>query len=205
MQSTQLSESDVFGEPQEAKCWVYEVYASGRLVYVGIADNFERRWSQHVQNSWWLGEVEVDAVSVLGYRSRSEARMEEAARIHHQNPPYNTNREASSYRRWMAVTGGEPIPSVARRAFRPNGWDAVPVAASRTLGLEAIGLWYRARETFGDQFNAADLHLLHPDPNAWGPFDEKFDLEGPLSQLLALGYAREGEEGTIRLFPEGCA
>lgn len=208
MQSTQLSEAETYGEPSEANCWVYEVYASGNLVYVGIADNFERRWSQHVQKSWWVGEIQVDIVQVLGFSTRAEARLEEAACINQRNPTYNTNLERSSYARWKAMVGaGESIVPVARRAFRPTGWNTVPIDANRSLGLDAIGLWHRAKSLLGDRFEAADVHRLHPDPNAWGPFNEQFDLQGPLDQLIALGYVtetRDSEVAEMQLHAEGC-
>jgi predicted GIY-YIG superfamily endonuclease len=39
---------------------MYEVWDDGgRLAYVGIADDFARRWRQHIEHSWWMGEITV--------------------------------------------------------------------------------------------------------------------------------------------------
>ncbi|TFD74713.1 GIY-YIG nuclease family protein [Cryobacterium fucosi] len=85
----------------EAKCFMYQVFDTDeRLVYVGIADNFERRWQQHVSMSWWLGEIAVQRIEVWGYRSRFEARLVEAFMINVHHPIYNINKEESSYRSW---------------------------------------------------------------------------------------------------------
>jgi excinuclease UvrABC nuclease subunit len=109
-----------------APCYVYEVWDTrGRLAYVGIADNFERRWAQHVRSSWWLGEVEIDHVYIIGYATRREARWSEACAINEQSPIYNTNPESGSYaqyRRWEDapwVEGDRTLRPVAKRKFRP--------------------------------------------------------------------------------------
>lgn len=99
---------------------VYEVWDTfNRLVYVGVADNFERRWSQHRSSSWWLGEIEVQNVVVQGYRSRSEARQVEASVINDQAAVYNTNLETGMYKMWMGLW---------EDPYRPtDDWDCVPV------------------------------------------------------------------------------
>lgn len=85
-------------------CYVYEVWdVMNRLVYAGIAENFERRWAQHKRSSYWLGEVSVKFVHVDGYRSRSEARQIEASLINEQSAIYNTDRELSSYALYLKL------------------------------------------------------------------------------------------------------
>lgn len=83
-------------------CHVYEVWDDrGRLAYVGIADDFERRWDQHLRSSWWLGEIRVWHVTVRTYPSRFHARMAEAAAINEQAPVYNTAHESTAYREYQ--------------------------------------------------------------------------------------------------------
>ncbi len=85
-------------------CFVYRVWDThGRLAYVGIAENFERRWLQHVHLSWWMGEITVRLVVVHGYRSRAEARQVEAAAINEEKPVFNTNRETAAYERFLEL------------------------------------------------------------------------------------------------------
>lgn len=87
-----------------AQCWVYEVWdTQRRLAYVGIADNFEKRWRQHLRSSWWLGEIDIWYVTVYGYRSRWEARQVEAVVINTQSPVYNTAREYAAYEAYNGI------------------------------------------------------------------------------------------------------
>jgi len=114
----------VYSTRPAAQCWLYEVWDDqNRLAYVGIADDFDRRWRQHVSKSWWLNEIEVKQVYVFGYRSRSEAKQVEAATIHDQHPVYNTALETGSYRRYrinqdrIDELGDDYCSPVKRRYF----------------------------------------------------------------------------------------
>lgn len=69
------------------------------------------------------------------------------------------------------------------------------------LSLAAVGLWHKLHHLHGSKFDALDVLTVHPDPNAWGPFDEVHDLEMPLDELRALGYA-EDVGTSIHLYPE---
>jgi len=103
-----------------ARCYVYEVWdRMNRLVYVGIADHFERRWAQHRRSSFWLGEITVAMVRVEGYRSREDARLVEACTINDQSAVYNTDREDRAYARYNAREDEE--------AWRDDPWGCTPV------------------------------------------------------------------------------
>jgi len=110
----------------EPRCWVYEVWDTrGRLAYVGIADNFERRWAQHVRASWWLGEIEIWYIHLCGYRTRSEAEQIEACTIDDQCPVYNTRTESGAFRRYLRSMAAEQlddylVPVKKRRFTRPQ-------------------------------------------------------------------------------------
>lgn len=103
----------------EARCWVYEVWdTQNRLCYVGVADDFDRRWRQHYSKSWWMREIRVERVYVDGYETRSFARQVEAETIHDQSPVYNTMMERYWYQKsqeWLT----DPE--------RPTEFDCVPV------------------------------------------------------------------------------
>ena len=107
-----------------ARCWVYEVWdTQHRLAYVGIADNFERRWRQHCTSSWWLGEIDVWYIDLHGYRTRNEAEQVEAATINEQSPVYNTRLETRAYARYLRLWS-DP--------YRPTDeMDCIPVKKRR--------------------------------------------------------------------------
>lgn len=116
----------------DARCWLYEVWDDqNRLAYVGIADDFDRRWRQHVSKSWWLNEINVATVYVIGYQSRSEAKQLEAAVIHEQHPVYNTAPESASYARYklnqdrIDELGDQYMSPVKKRYFQGRRDDAV--------------------------------------------------------------------------------
>lgn len=108
----------------DAKCWVYEVWdTQGRLAYVGIADDFPKRWAQHKRMSWWMGEIDIWYVDLLGFRSRWEARQVEAATIHGQNPVYNTAREETAYAGYLGLYSDPSRPV--------DEFDCIPVKRVR--------------------------------------------------------------------------
>lgn len=69
------------------------------------------------------------------------------------------------------------------------------------LSLAAVGMWHKLRHLYGPELSVVDALTIHPDPNAWGPFDEHHDLEGPLTELIALGYVEERGD-RLALFEE---
>ena len=71
-----------------------------------------------------------------------------------------------------------------------------------SLSLAAVGLWHKMNAAYGRNFDRVDILTLHPDPNAWGPNDEEHDLDGPLDELIALGYA-ETRGKTVSLSSSG--
>lgn len=106
-----MSDTVFFADPQAPRpCAVYLVDAVGLgLVYVGIADDFEKRWQQHRRSSWWLNEVIVSEVSVFWMGCREHARQIEASVIHHERPRYNTAVEAAAYARYLAAATVWPV------------------------------------------------------------------------------------------------
>jgi len=67
---------------------LYRLYgASGRLLYVGIADNPERRWGQHSRDKAWWPEVEGRTCEWFDTRGQAERHEREA--VQKENPMHN--------------------------------------------------------------------------------------------------------------------
>jgi len=77
-------------------------------------------------------------------------------------------------------------------------FQRIHVDETDQLSLQAVGLWHKLNHLYKQGFASYEVMTVHPDPNAWGPFDEKHDLEAPLYELLALGYIDE-QDGIYRL------
>lgn len=103
-------------------CWVYEIWDTyNRLAYVGIAENWERRWKQHQAKSWWLDEITVQRIYLNGYRTRGEAVETEAEVIATQNPVYNTRQERHAYDRALRNPNrhdGDRLTPIGKRYFK---------------------------------------------------------------------------------------
>lgn len=68
---------------------VYEIYdEDGRLLYVGVTDDFERRMRQHAHTKWWWNPDQQHSI-VFEYPNRGEALRVEAETIRSQRPVYN--------------------------------------------------------------------------------------------------------------------
>jgi predicted GIY-YIG superfamily endonuclease len=125
--SVKVSKTDVLVKAKP--CTVYLVHAIEHgLVYVGIADDFDRRWAQHRRQSWWLGEVVVEEVRLYHMWTREAARQMEAAIINREKPRYNTALEEGAYRRYRA----------AAESTDENPW---PVAYCEVVDAEGETLW----------------------------------------------------------------
>lgn len=122
---SEIPRPDLDYDNKAARCWVYEVWdTQNRLAYVGIADNWERRWAQHESKSWWLNEITVQRIYLNGYRTRAEAQETEAEVIATQSPVYNTRQEHGAYERALSNPNrfdGEWCRPVGKRYFRKVG------------------------------------------------------------------------------------
>lgn len=121
----------------KSTCWTYEVWDTrNRLAYVGLADSFPKRWAQHERTSWWLGEIEVERVVLIGWMDREDARQHEAAVINEQNPVYNTATEAPAYRRYL----DRDLPALEVERFELVTRPTLDIAGERRLHELARGL-----------------------------------------------------------------
>lgn len=67
--------------------YVYRLYDSdNRRLYVGLAQNVDRRLGEHVHKPWWPA---VEGVAVSKFDSRDDAREAETAAIVHELPAHN--------------------------------------------------------------------------------------------------------------------
>lgn len=135
-------------------CSVYVVYSTDdELLYVGIADNFEHRWRQHVRQSWWIGEVEIDHVEVTLMPNRDAARVMEAIWINTQHPRYNTSPESRSFdlaKQW-ARQGKVPRPVEHTVYAFPSDRDSI---------------WTDAADGPGRLASVTPIHRYTGKPNA---------------------------------------
>lgn len=84
-------------DTRNARCFTYD---------------FGRRWYQHLRTSWWLGEIRVAAVNVIGYTTRLGARLSEAAMINEQSTVYNTAHEEAAYREYLRLQEDDSWPGL---------------------------------------------------------------------------------------------
>jgi predicted GIY-YIG superfamily endonuclease len=67
---------------------LYRLYdADGRLLYIGITNDPNRRWAQHARSSRWWPKVVTKKIEWL--QSRSASLAAEKVEIERLNPPYN--------------------------------------------------------------------------------------------------------------------
>lgn len=59
------------------------------LLYIGISDDFGRRWQEHARKQRWWGEMRSLSVDCW-YKFRSEAEAAEEAAIKAEHPKHNT-------------------------------------------------------------------------------------------------------------------
>lgn len=65
----------------------YRLYdAADRLLYVGAADDFDRRWRDHKKKSWWRDVARKD---VIWFDNRLDALYEESRAIAYEQPIHN--------------------------------------------------------------------------------------------------------------------
>ncbi len=75
------------------------------LLYVGVSDDFGRRWKEHAkQQPWW---EEMRSLSVdCWYESRDEAGIAEAAAIRAEKPKYNKRHAVPDWREQREIIVG---------------------------------------------------------------------------------------------------
>jgi len=117
---------------------VYRLFdADGKLLYVGVANNYGRRWEQHAAEKPWWPEIAREAVE--WHQDRPSALAAEAHAIMREQPRFNR------------VSGHlTPGGGIARnRSFRVDDedWNALGVlveAAGSTRGavINQFVRWY---------------------------------------------------------------
>jgi predicted GIY-YIG superfamily endonuclease len=90
---------------------VYRLFAEDdSLLYVGISDNFGRRWKQHAHaQPWWPG---VKRQTVEWFDTREDARAAETRAIHDECPTHNWQEVPASLRQPKPPRPPLPRPPV---------------------------------------------------------------------------------------------
>lgn len=94
------------------------------LLYIGISNDFGRRWTEHAKKQPWWGEKRRLAVDEW-YASRPEAETAETAAIKAEGPKYNIVHAAKSPRK----RGPRELPAAVAPAFVPvriPRWEGAP-------------------------------------------------------------------------------
>ena len=86
----------------------------GTLLYVGITNNFGRRWARHAATQPWYPDVQRQTVD--WYPSREDAEREEVDAIKAEVPKYNTMHSPVPWRRWR----GQPQVAAPQKPLRPD-------------------------------------------------------------------------------------
>lgn len=114
---------------------VYRLYdVLGRLIYVGIASDFDKRFAQHRQfKDWW---PQVARKDVIWFDNRYDALYEEAWAIETEGPVYNEKVGADPI--GLMVIHREPY----RPCAGPRGWN-YPVPERKLLlsRYDKAGAW----------------------------------------------------------------
>ena len=128
-----MSETAEAADETAEPTWLYRVYGDAeQLLYIGISNDFGRRWNQHAKTQlWWEEKRRLSADNL--FDSRDEAEAAERAAIKAEKPKYNFthNRPQLPERPNCYWYGGEWWRVVARE----SGW---PDPAHRHVTIQSV-------------------------------------------------------------------
>lgn len=140
------------------KTAVYRFYdRTGRLLYVGIAHDTDKRWREHARDKDWWNEVHWR--TAVWHTSRLGAAIEEYCAFKYENPIYNKSRDYDYRLGWEPSSSPghhEPRPwrlglLASAMQHRGGGWargNAAPhyaaVVSSNQEGLDpdCVRIWF---------------------------------------------------------------
>jgi predicted GIY-YIG superfamily endonuclease len=103
------------------------------LLYIGISDDFGRRWKEHAKQQPWWGEMRSLSVDCW-YGTRSEAETAEELAIKAERPKYNKTHVApSSMGHCQAAADAALEQMLAEGLVRVRSWIAEVPAGRRPL------------------------------------------------------------------------
>lgn len=140
---------------------LYYIYGvADLLLYIGISNDFGKRWKQHARKQPWWGEKRW--MTTLWYDSRPEAEAAETAAIEAERPKYNKVHAARSPEPEYLVEPGVPAP-----ADLP-GWLTVAEAARR-YGCSDMAIYQAHRRGVleGQRFWRTSLLVSENDLELW--------------------------------------
>lgn len=102
---------------------LYRIWGDADLLYIGITNNFGRRWNQHAKRQPWWDEMRRLTVDEW-FGSREDAEAAEVAAIRAENPKYNqVHADPSQRHRGRGVRKAAPLErtltTVANEPFAP--------------------------------------------------------------------------------------
>ncbi|MFJ8852345.1 GIY-YIG nuclease family protein [Streptomyces sp. NPDC102437] len=126
--------------PTKDQTAVYRCFAeTGTLLYVGVAEDFGKRWREHAGlKPWW---PEVARQTVDWYDSRDEALRVEKEAIQAERPAHNVVHAVDRERQPMPA----PLPLTAEERARLEQYDDAPDEfMSEAELLDQLDLYTRA-------------------------------------------------------------
>lgn len=130
---------------REAPTTLYRAFDSeGVLLYVGIAVDWGRRWSQHRERSHWYGQV--TRVELEQHSTRSGAREAERQAVEDEKPIHNIEHTAADQR---------PFARKARTELHVTSYDH-----ARAIGIEGYAELWAAIDRFANACGRARTPVL---------------------------------------------
>lgn len=104
------------------------------LLYIGISDNFGRRWKEHAKRQPWWSEMRSLSVD-RWYGSRAEAEAAEAAAIKAEQPKYNKTHAAPMRRQRVTVNPYPILVQAVAQREKPH----LEYCETCTIGAHLVG------------------------------------------------------------------
>lgn len=191
--------------------WLYRVFGEADLLlYIGISDDFGRRWKQHAKEQPWWGEMRRLSADFL-YDSRDEARAAESAAIKAEKPKHNKEKPKQNNRaakHSKAHTAAAPQEAQKDRDLTPcgqvpafqsgdqveiikPGWKWTPVVTVHGSAMTTKGHYHYHTDGCSDPhmmyiFHAEDLRLI----SGRGDSTRIREAEEAEASISSLGVAR---------------
>jgi predicted GIY-YIG superfamily endonuclease len=123
---------------------IYRMYdAAGVLLYIGISNDFGRRWAQHAESKPWWPEVNRQAVEWRS--SRAEALAAEAGAIKTEQPKYNIQHVNLGERAWPVDAWWRPWWTEWRERAGAHAINSLDQTCPTMSAPDAFADWFAQR------------------------------------------------------------
>lgn len=174
-----------------APTFLYElVDGAGRLLYVGITDNLNKRVVQHRNRQPWGGEIQTIRAHI--HDTRIDARAAERELIASAMPLHNVNDAPTACR---APQGGR-VAEVRRALTELGPSTALEVIGYLAAHDSATGPMHTSvRTVFGRLASRGEVQIVGSKPSAYGPPANVYALVGSVGAGTLGAAARQALVG----------